>query len=179
MAVIIIAFYGGPGSGKSSIAYKLAGALKSKHINCELVTEVAKDVTWEQNFHQLKNQLFIVAKQFDRIRRLEDKVNYIIMDAGLLQNIPYFKDERYKEELTKIMINLHNSYKTINFFVHRPMNYDINGRKEDLQESIDIDNLTLQILKDEGVKFKEITPDININNIVALIEMEAKNDGKA
>ena len=52
----IIQFFGGPGSGKSSVAYKLAGALKSKHINCELVTEVAKDVTWEKNFHQLKNQ---------------------------------------------------------------------------------------------------------------------------
>ncbi len=174
MAAIIIAFYGGPGSGKSSVAYKLAGALKSKHINCELVTEVAKDVTWEKNFHQLKNQFFITAKQFDRIRRLEDKVDYIIMDAGLLQNIPYFKDERYKKELTQIMINLHKSYRTINFFVNRPMNYDTNGRKEDLQESINIDNLTIQILKNEGIKFKEITPDININNIVTLVELEAE-----
>jgi len=170
----IIQFFGGPGSGKSSVAYKLAGALKSKHINCELVTEVAKDVTWEKNFHQLKNQFFITAKQFDRIRRLEDKVDYIIMDAGLLQNIPYFKDERYKKELTQIMINLHKSYKTINFFVNRPMNYDTNGRKEDLQESINIDNLTIQILKNEGIKFKEITPDININNIVTLVELEAE-----
>lgn len=170
----IIQFFGGPGSGKSSVAYKLAGALKSKHINCELVTEVAKDVTWEKNFHQLKNQFFITAKQFDRIRRLEDKVDYIIMDAGLLQNIPYFKDERYKKELTQIMINLHKSYRTINFFVNRPMNYDTNGRKEDLQESINIDNLTIQILKNEGIKFKEITPDININNIVTLVELEAE-----
>lgn len=172
----IVAFYGGPGSTKSTLAYKLIGSLKTKGINCELVTEVAKDVTWDQNFDQLKNQFYIAANQFERIRRLENKVDYIIMDAGLLQNIPYFKDERYKNELTQIMINLHNSYKTINFFVHRPIGYDTNGRKENLEESIRIDNETLEILKENYISFKEITSDINIENIALLIKTEEENE---
>ncbi len=152
----LIQFFSGPSSGKSGLAYKLAGELKSRSINCELVTEVAKDVTWEENFHQLKNQFFIVAKQFDRIRRLEDKVDYIIMDAGLIQNIPYFKDSRYAAELTQIMINLHNSYDTINFFIQRPDNYETDGRKESVEESKTIDDITRKILLDQGVNWVEL-----------------------
>lgn len=167
----LVQFFGGPGSGKSALAYKLAGELKSRGKNCELVTEVAKDVTWDENFHQLKNQFFITAKQFDRIRRLENKVDYIIMDAGLLQNIPYIKDERYKNELVQIMKNLHSSYETINFFVHRPNTYEESGRKETLDESMIIDNLTIEILKDEGVRFLEITAsDIALRTVLAVID---------
>jgi len=166
----IIQLFAGPGAGKSALAYKLAGEMKARGINCELVTEVAKDVTWEKNFHQLSNQFFIVAKQFDRIRRLEDKVDYIITDAGLLQNIPYFKDERYKVELSEIMCKLHRSYKTINFFVHRLEGFDANGRKEDLEESVKIDEDTMKILKSEKVLFKDITPDTSVDDLISMIE---------
>jgi tRNA uridine 5-carbamoylmethylation protein Kti12 len=174
----LIAFYGGPGSGKSSFAYRLTGEMKANHINCELVTEVAKDVTWDGNFDQLKNQLFIAGKQFDRIRRLEDKVDYIIMDAGLLQNIPYFKDERYKKELTQIMINIHNSYETINYFVHRSTEnkYDENGRKEGIDESLMIDDETLSILRNQRVRFTEIYPAAGtIFTILSSIEQDIRN----
>ncbi len=175
--MVLVQFFGGPGSGKSSIAYKLAGELKSQHINCELVTEVAKDVTWEQNFHQLKNQFFITAKQFDRIRRVEDKVDVVIMDSGLLQNVPYIKDERYKDEVIQIMKNLHHSYKTINFFVHRPIDsYDTNGRKEGWEESMKIDNETLALLKEEKVKVFEISHSELTLDTVASIVIDTLND---
>jgi len=162
----IVSFFGGPSSGKSTAALKLASDLKERGINCELVTEVAKDVTWDQNFHQLKNQFFIVAKQFDRIRRLEGKVDFIIMDTGLIQNIAYFKDERYRDELTKIMFNLHNSYDNINFFVNRLENYDTNGRKESIDESIAIDDFTINMLRENKINYTEIMPGANILNIV-------------
>ena len=165
----VINFLGGPSSGKSTIAFRLAGELKSRGVNCELVTEVAKDVTWEQNFHQLKNQFFIVAKQFDRIRRLEGKVDYIIMDTALIQNIPYFKDERYTKELSQIMINLHKSYDSINFFVQRREEYDLNGRKESQDESIVIDKHALEILTNEDIEFHSITSDIDIDELLEKI----------
>lgn len=178
--MIITQFFGGPSSGKSTLAYKLAGELKSSGIVCELITEVAKDVTWEENFNQLKNQFFIVAKQFDRIRRVENKVDVVVMDAGLLQNIPYFKDERYKNQLSEIMINLHNSYNTINFFVHRlDGNYETKGRKESLQESTQIDDETLFLLKQNNVQFREISPLMHISLLRDMVIAELESDKKA
>lgn len=47
---IVINLFGGPGSGKSTGAAYIFSQLKMKGINCELITEYAKDKTWEKNF---------------------------------------------------------------------------------------------------------------------------------
>ena len=43
----VINFYGGPGTGKSVQAAATYCALKKQGLNCELVTEYAKDKLWD------------------------------------------------------------------------------------------------------------------------------------
>ena len=46
---------GAPGAGKSTLAAYTFAKLKMMNVNCELVTEFAKDKTWEKNFTVLSN----------------------------------------------------------------------------------------------------------------------------
>lgn len=48
---------GGPGIGKSVLASELFVKMKKNHINCELIYEYPKEVTWEENEKLLKNQI--------------------------------------------------------------------------------------------------------------------------
>ena len=54
--------FGSPGSGKSTMAALVFSRLKMLNINCELVTEFAKDKVWENNNTALANQLYVFAK---------------------------------------------------------------------------------------------------------------------
>ena len=61
----VINLFGGPSTGKSTLAALLFGTLKSKYdLNCEYVNEYAKDLVYEKrNQILLKDQLYIFAKQ--------------------------------------------------------------------------------------------------------------------
>ena len=59
---IAINFFGAPGSGKSTLSAIVFAKLKMMGVNCELVTEFAKDKVWEKNNEALSNQIYIFAK---------------------------------------------------------------------------------------------------------------------
>lgn len=52
---IVVNLFGQPGAGKSTLAAYTFAKLKMMNVNCELVTEFAKDKTWEKNFTALSN----------------------------------------------------------------------------------------------------------------------------
>ena len=52
---IVCNFFSGPGAGKSTLAAAVFAKLKMLGVNCELVTEFAKDKTWEKNYTALSN----------------------------------------------------------------------------------------------------------------------------
>ena len=64
---LIVNFYAGPGAGKSTMVAHTFAELKWRGINCELVTEYAKDKVWEKSFETLENQFYVSAKQYHRL----------------------------------------------------------------------------------------------------------------
>lgn len=89
----IINIYGNEGSGKSTIASYLFSELKERNIECELVTEVAKDFVWQEDNNSLSNQVLVFGNQLMRLERLIGKVEYIITDAPLLLQIGFYKSK--------------------------------------------------------------------------------------
>lgn len=79
----VINLFGGPGCGKSTLAASLFHRMKTKGINCELVTEFAKDLTWEGSPARLC-QPYVFGVQYLRLERLIGKVDYAITDSPLL-----------------------------------------------------------------------------------------------
>ena len=63
----IINIYGGPGVGKSTGAAMIFAKMKMLGINCELVTEYAKTLTYEKRFEILQeNQLYVLQSSIDK-----------------------------------------------------------------------------------------------------------------
>lgn len=147
----VINLFGGPGSGKSSTAYLLAGAMKWDGFSCELVTEYAKDLVWEGDLNTLEDQLFVFAKQFHRLVRLKSKVEFIITDSPILLSLCY--DRRKSPTLKRLALESMRSFDNVNVFLKRKKGYSVNGRLHTEEEAKQIDAAILQMLHDNGVEY--------------------------
>jgi len=66
---IVINLIGSPGVGKSTFASYLFFKLKNYGFNCELVSEFAKELVWEERNETFKDELYIFGKQQHRFFR--------------------------------------------------------------------------------------------------------------
>ena len=96
---VVISIYGQPGAGKSTISAYIFAKLKMLGVNCELVTEFAKDKVWEENNTALSNQIYIFAKQYYRMSRCTGQVDVIVTDSPLFLSPFYNKDPEIDEPL--------------------------------------------------------------------------------
>lgn len=171
---IVINLFAGPGVGKSTIAAGIYYELKCKGISCELSGEVAKDKVWEDNPEALLDQPYIFGKQQHRIRRLYNKVDYVISDSPILLSIAYSREK--SDTFNKYIIEQHNKYNCLNFYIVRNEyedGYDQLGRVENLNQSIEKDNQILSILKDNNIDYTIISGDNSkemVTNILKKIE---------
>ena len=140
---LIVNFYGGPGAGKSKIAARVFSELKELGITCELITEYAKDVTWQKGFHVLGNQLYIFAKQQHRLWRVDGQVDVILTDAPLLHSVIYGQDQT--SELFKHLVwEEYFKRPTFDIFLTRGNDYDSTGRSQTKEEAQGVDRLILE-----------------------------------
>lgn len=133
MKTIVINLYGGPGCGKSTIAALVFGKLKQKGINCELVTEYAKDKVWEESYTTLKNQIYVFGKQLHRMWRLNNKVNVIITDSPLPLSIIY--DSEKDVNFENLVMSEFNKFDNFNIIINRSTKYQIEGRYQTEEEA--------------------------------------------
>ena len=162
----IINLFGGPGIGKSTQASGLFTEMKKHHMSVEYTYEFPKEVAWEGNVSQLRDQFFITANQHRNISRLYGKVEYIIVDSPII--LGCFYEQRYGDGypasfysmvgLSKFLWNLFGQYNNINILLTRNNEtYDPNGRLQDLQEAQEIDNDIKTTLLINSISFREFS----------------------
>lgn len=154
--------YGSPGTGKSTIAAQLFSLLKWNKIRCELVTEYAKELVWEERGVTIKNQLYIFSKQHHKIFKLLGKVDYIISDSPLLLSGFYAMKNDYDNPFFIDLIKHEfDKDETIDIFLKRTKEYDTVGRihteEESNQYSIEIkkylDNLKVNYSEFDATEY--------------------------
>jgi hypothetical protein len=160
----IINFFGGPGIGKSTQASGLFTEMKKNHMSVEYTYEFPKEVAWEGNISQLRDQFFITANQHRNISRLYGKVEYIIVDSPII--LGCFYEQRYgngypasiygNSGLSDFLWKLFSQYNNINILLTRnDETYDPNGRLQDLQEAQEIDSDIKNTLINNTIPFNE------------------------
>jgi len=140
MSAFVVNLIGGPGSGKSTTAAGLFFKMKLAGIKCELVTEFAKELVYDENWLDLKRQIYVLAEQERRQRRLVDKVKFIITDAPLLTGVAYIRDPRDRRAVEVSARSLFDSYSNLNFGIRRVKPYLAYGRSQTEAEAQAIDN---------------------------------------
>lgn len=145
----VINLFAGPGAGKSTIAAGLFYEMKIRNIKCELVTEYAKDMTYEKRTNVLSDQLYILAKQNRKLSRLIGEVDYIITDSPLLIGLMYTPDN-YFFGFSNLVHEIFDSYENINFFIKRTKPYQTYGRNQTEEQAKEIDNNLLALIDDWG-----------------------------
>lgn len=154
----VINLFAGPGAGKSTTAAGLFHLMKLEGMNVELVTEYAKDMTWEKRHNILTDQLYMFAKQHRRIARLKGAVEYVVTDSPLFLSIIYSGDD-YPEVFDKLVFEFWQSYDNRNFFIERVKEYVRVGRSQSEDEARKIDAVVKDALGKYEVPFTSIRGD--------------------
>ena len=143
----VINLFGGPGSSKSTSAAGLFFKMKMQGYSVELVTELAKEITWEGHQNLLSDQLFLFANQNRRLERLRGNVDYVITDCPILLGLAYTPDNYY-QSFSKLVKEVFDSYQNLNFFVKRDKPYVNAGRNQTEEEANQVSSKVKQLLYD-------------------------------
>jgi hypothetical protein len=180
---IVVNLTGAPGAGKSTGAATIFAELKKAGINAELVTEFAKDKTWEHNSTALGCQEYVFGKQSYRLRRCRNDVDVIVTDSPLPLGLIYNDNPALDYHFEAVVMNVFNTYENINFFINRVKPYNPKGRNQTAEESdqlsiaiknlynrlnigfveINGDNAGYDLAVKEVLKYLEITKEANLH----------------
>lgn len=178
MKTLIVNLFGGPGAGKSAFAHGLMYELKVLGIDCELASEYAKDIYYEESPKKLDNQVYVFGKQLHRLRRINGKVNVIVTDAPLLHSIHY--DANKSEAFKNLILEEHFKFTNLNIFLTRRHDYNQNGRFQDEAGATQISNSIEKILTDNAfdLHYFDATRE-NLKVIADVIVQKMSNDERS
>ena len=163
---LIVNLFGGAGIGKSTLMARIFSELKIQGYDCEMVTEFAKDLVWEKRNETFKDELYIFAKQNHRLFRVNGKVDIIVTDRPLLLTNAYNQDDK---ELCNLCLKTFNQYNNLNFLLKRQTVYQENGRNQSEEEAMQIDKITEDLLKSNGVNYY-IVDNNDLTDIIKVIK---------
>lgn len=168
---VVINFLCGPGNLKSTIASGVFSLLKLHYVNCELVTEFAKDLTWKKDFKSLNNHEFVFKEQNDRLHRIGNEVDVLVTDTSLLFSLIYGQQHKTKEFKRKVL-STYNSYNNLNIVLNRDISkeYETTGRSQNISEAIEIDGKVKYMLNNYDLNYIELNSnESTINKVTSLI----------
>ena len=155
---LVINILGGPGCGKSTTAAALFALLKNQDVDCELITEFAKQLVWEKRKETFKDEIYLFAKQEHRLAMVNGKVDVIITDRPLILTCLYGKDN---DSLCDLCYQEFNHYHNVNFVLTREKKFNPNGRNQTLEQAEAIDKQIVELLNDYDIPYITVKGDAN------------------
>lgn len=169
---IVINIIGGPGTGKTTVAAELFSKLKRLNLDVENVSEFSNELVWENNTSAFNDRLYMHAIQHHRLFTMKGKLDYIITDSPLLltsvYNNFYLKDvlpESYNQMIDLAVKETWNLYDNITYYLKRDTSYNPVGRRENVDEAIQIDLKVKEYLDLHHIVYKEVNIDDAANII--------------
>ena len=134
---LIVNLYAGPGAGKSTLAYELAGKLKRHDYKAELVVEYAKQLAYKKAHFEFTDQISLIAHHNHNLHILKDQVDIVVCDCSFLNTLIYTDASATVEH--KLAIDLYNRYENIGFILPRRTKYHTYGRYQTEDQAKELD----------------------------------------
>lgn len=149
---LMVNFYGGPGSGKTTAAHELTAALKKAGYNVEYVSEYATELVRENRTAELDNQQKVTDEQYRRFDRIRSSADVIVTDSSILLGLVY-GDGKIDDEYKKQIRGYYDSFDNFNMLVTRPKDatFQKEGRVHDEKQSLELDGKIKSMLDMQGV----------------------------
>lgn len=128
----VVNLFAPPGTGKTTTGQMLSGLLSLSDYRVEYVPEFAKFATLAQNKSALSDQIYMFAKQENRLKVLsESGLDFVVMD-GPLPIALLFQPEDYFKHYEPLVMEVFKSYDNVNFFLNKAAGhrYKTHGRNE-------------------------------------------------
>lgn len=174
MKPVLINFVGAPSSGKSMMAALTFVKLKMDHNSSELIQEYAKQLVWANRLEDLANQWYVTKKQYDMIRSVYGKVDYVVTDSCLLIGLHYNRYHKNNvcnvEKTERMILSKMEEFNNVYIFLKRNKDnpYEKVGRIHNEEQSIEIEEILKSTLDEFNLKYLEIESDVN--NIDKIME---------
>jgi hypothetical protein len=162
--MIVVNLFAGPSGGKSVTGKILAGLLSLGGYKVELVQEFAKFAHFSNNQAALTDQIYMFAKQENRLHVLKDQgCDFVVMDGPLPIALLY-TPQNYFASYEPLVIEVFKSFDNVNFFMRAnpAIAYQQHGRSQSKAESEKLTQQLLEILIKHEVPFSEqlVTPQL-------------------
>ena len=169
---IVVNLLGGPGVGKSTLTAAVFAKLKDAGVDCEMASEFAKELVWEQRNETFKDELYIFAKQAHRLFRLNGKVDVVITDRPLILTCFYAQNDK---ALSNFCYNRFLLYNNVNYLLVREKDYNPNGRNQSEDEAKGMDYDIAFTLASYDIDYKQLpgnmdSADIIVQDVLKLLE---------
>ena len=152
---LVINLIAGPCSGKSTIAAELFARLKKMGVHCELCVEYIKDRIYEENQTIAKNQIAIFGMEHYGLKTKLGKVDVIIHDGSLLNNINYNVED--DPEFNRFIAYEYFKFNNLDFFIERgTLPFETYGRIHNEKESKQIDTNIKNLYHKYNLNFIEL-----------------------
>lgn len=171
--------FGGPSVGKSATCTGVHNALKLKGYNADLTQEYAKELVYGKDWVRLSDQLSVAGEQHHRMFRLQGEVDIAVHDSPFIMGLNYCCDTKMPVlQFSEFLVGQFNRYRNLNIMLIRnpDLDYKEEGRLQNLEESIELDNEIEQMLIKNNIPYcKVLVCDKTIDLICTAIELELKN----
>jgi hypothetical protein len=177
---LIVNFYGGPGSGKSTTAAGVFSILKQRGVNAELVFEYTKTWAWLGRTPNKYDELYLLGKQSQREAVLYGKVDVLLTDRPLLMS-SFYATWFGLTELGAVMkqaaeavthMTVADDHVTKNVFLERTKPFSSHGRYQTEIEARKMDNILKSFVE---YHHQMTTSEATFNDLADKITVWCKN----
>lgn len=169
----VVNLVAGPSVGKSLLAALLFAELKLKRHIVEYAAEYAKTLVWLEQFRILDNQHYVSTQQYELMKRMDGKVQYIVTDGSLLHGLYYNRANPTNvsniEKTERQILDYFREFRNVVIVLKRGnYEYEQAGRQQTEAEAIVVDAELRAILDRHGIEYREF--DASPDALPAMIE---------
>lgn len=169
-----ICLYGGPGSGKTTLAYKLAGALKERHHDIHLVQEFIKLWAYQKRIPKSFERLTVFERQLSEEDTWMPYVRAIITDSPILLSPIYsiYHKQNMCTEFLSITNEFEKNFPSLNFYLGRQFSYVQDGRYESEEEAKAVDRVIMDQMVQHLPRETTYFEPLSFDQMIEIIELE-------